>query len=154
MLRPDVDPALAATIERAMARDPQWRFPTPRRCALRCTVHRSRISVRPPTRVLAAPLPPPTTMAVATPVQPSGTRKLLVLGAVLAAIALAAVLILFESGSQPSTPQPAGTSTSSPTPTTSVVPPPAPPPPSQIDEGPPGKKGGGPKKPKGARGHD
>ena len=26
-LRPDVDPALAATIEHAMARDPQWRFP-------------------------------------------------------------------------------------------------------------------------------
>ena len=27
-LRPDVDPALAATIERAMARDPRWRFAT------------------------------------------------------------------------------------------------------------------------------
>ena len=28
MLRPDVEPGLAETIERAMARDPQWRFPT------------------------------------------------------------------------------------------------------------------------------
>ena len=27
-LRPDVDPALVATIERAMARDPRWRFAT------------------------------------------------------------------------------------------------------------------------------
>ena len=154
LLRPDVEPALAATIERAMARDPQWRFPDAE--AMRAALYGAPQpnSVRPPTRVLAAPLPPPTTMAIATPVQPSRTRKLLVLAAVLAAIALAAVLILFESGSQPSSPQPAGTSTSSPTPTTSVVPPPAPPPPAQIDEGPPGKKGGGPKKPKGARGHD
>ena len=54
---------------------------------------------------------------------------LLFLAAVLCAIALAAVLVLFESGSQPSSPKPATTSTSSPTPTTSVVPPPPPPPP-------------------------
>ncbi|PRC45428.1 serine/threonine protein kinase, partial [Mycobacterium sp. ITM-2017-0098] len=27
-LRPDVDPALAATIERSIARDPRWRFAT------------------------------------------------------------------------------------------------------------------------------
>lgn len=155
LLRPDVEPGLAATIDRAMAREPQWRFPDAE--AMRAALYGAPQpnSARPPTRVLAAPLPPPTTMAIATPVQPSRTRKLLVLAAVLAAIALAAVLVVFESGSQPSSPQPAGTSTSSPTPTTSVVPPPpAPPSPAQIDEGPPGKKGGGPKKPKEARGHD
>ena len=28
VLRPDIDPALAATVERAMARDPRWRFST------------------------------------------------------------------------------------------------------------------------------
>lgn len=33
-LRPDVDPALAATIERAMARDPRWRFATAEQMSL------------------------------------------------------------------------------------------------------------------------
>ena len=155
LLRPDVEPGLAATIDRAMAREPQWRFPDAEAMRAALTGAPQPISVRPPTRVLAAPLPPPTTMAVVAPVQPSRTRKLLVLAAVLAAIALAAVLVLFESGSPPSSPKPASTSTSSPTPTTSVVPPPpAAPPPAQIDQGPPGKKGNGPKKDKGPRGHE
>ncbi len=154
LLRPDVEPGLAATVERAMAREPQWRFPNAEAMRAALSGAPQPNSIRPPTRVLAAPLPPPTTMAVATPVPPSRTRTLLFVAAVLAAIALAAVLVLFEAGSQPSSPKPVGTSTSSPTPTTSVVPPPpAPPPPAQIDEGPPGKKGGGPKKPKGGRGH-
>ena len=155
LLRPDVEPGLAATVERAMAREPQWRFPNAEAMRAALSGAPQPNSIRPPTRVLAAPLPPPTTTAVATPVPPSRTRTLLFVAAVLAAIALAAVLVLFEAGSQPSSPKPVGTSTSSPTPTTSVVPPPpAPPPPAQIDEGPPGKKGGGPKKPKGGRGHE
>ena len=154
LLRPDVEPGLAATVERAMAREPQWRFPNTEVMRAALSGAPQPNSIRPPTRVLAAPLPPPTTTAVAMPVPPSRTRTLLFVAAVLAAIALAAVLVLFESGSQPSSPKPVSTSTSSPTPTTSVVPPPpAPPPPAQIDEGPPGKKGGGPKKPKGGRGH-
>ena len=154
LLRPDVEPGLAATVERAMAREPQWRFPNAEAMRAALSGAPQPNSIRPPTRVLAAPLPPPTTTAVATPVPPSRTRTLLFVAAVLAAIALAAVLVLFEAGSQPSSPKPVSTSTSSPTPTTSVVPPPpAPPPPAQIDEGPPGKKGGGPKKPKG-RGHE
>ena len=155
LLRPDVEPGLAATVERAMAREPQWRFPNTEVMRAALSGAPQPNSIRPPTRVLAAPLPPPTTTAVAMPVPPSRTRTLLFVAAVLAAIALAAVLVLFESGSQPSSPKPVSTSTSSPTPTTSVVPPPpAPPPPAQIDEGPPGKKGGGPKKQKGARGHE
>jgi serine/threonine-protein kinase len=157
LLRPDVEPGLAATIDRAMAREPQWRFPNAEAMRAALSGAPQLNSVRPPTRVLAAPLPPPTTMAVATPVPPSRTRKLLVLAAVLAAIALAAVLVLFESGSQPSGPEPASTSTSVPPPTTSVTPPPpTAPPPAQIDQGPPVKKkgNGNGRKPKGERGGD
>jgi eukaryotic-like serine/threonine-protein kinase len=149
-LRPDVEPALAATIERAMARDPQWRFPTAEamRSALYMTpavMHDN--SVRPSTRVMAEPLPPPpTTMAVAPPASTNHNRTILYVAAALFAIALAAILILFESASSPSpTPKPATTSTSVTTSSTSSVmpPPPPPPPPAQIEqEPPPGKKKG------------
>jgi eukaryotic-like serine/threonine-protein kinase len=157
LLRPDVEPGLAATIDRAMAREPQWRFPNAEATRAALSGAPQPNSVRPPTRVLAAPLPPPTTMAVATPVPPSRTRKLLVLAAVLAAIALAAVLVLFESASPPSGPEPASTSTSAPPPTTSVTPMSSTaPPPAQIDQGPPVKKkgNGNGRKPKGERGGD
>ena len=152
-LRPDLDQSLVAMIERAMAREPRWRFPSAEAMRAALFVAPQPNSARPPTRVLAAPVPPPTTMAVAAPVPPGRARRLLFLAAVLAAIVLAAVLVVFESGSQPPAPRPASTSTSSTAPTTSVVPPPpATPPPSQIDQGPPGKRGHGSKKEKGARG--
>ncbi len=142
--RPDAEPVLAATIERAMARDPRWRFPSAE--AMRAALHGvpQPNSHRPPTRVLTEPLPPPATMALAPTPAHSQTRKLLVLAAVLFAIALAAVLVLFESASRPSVPEPATSSTSlpPPSPTQTSSPAPAPPPPVQIDEGPPGKKKG------------
>lgn len=151
MRRPDVEPGLVGTIERAMARDAQWRFPTA--TAMRAALFNAPQlgSVRPPTLVMSEPLPPPA-IAVAGP--PSRSRRLLVLIAVLLALALAAVLVLFETASPTSTPEPVTTATSSP-PTTSVTPPPpvAPPPPAQIDDGPPGKKGNGHKKPKHQRGN-
>jgi len=79
VLRPDVDPPLAAVIERAMARDPAWRFPDAR--AMRFAVAgRSPMmppmppmAARPPTRVLAAPLPP--SMVYAPVAGPSWTRR-------------------------------------------------------------------------------
>lgn len=154
MLRADVEPGTAATIERAMARDPQWRFPTAEamRAALSTGPHAG--SARPPTRVLAEPLPPPATVAVAAPATANRNRTVLFIVAALFAIALAAVLIVVESASSPSpSPKPATTGTSLPTPTPSAIPPPPPPPPpAQVDEGPPGKKkghgnGNGPKKP-------
>ncbi len=40
MVRPDVEPGLAETIERAMARDPQWRFPTAEAMRVSCPVRR------------------------------------------------------------------------------------------------------------------
>ena len=141
MLRPDVEPDLAETIERAMARDPQWRFPSAdaMRASLSGASHGNL--VRPPTRVLTEPLPPPATVAVVAPAAASRDRRILYLAAALVAVLLAAVLIVLESGSSPSTPTPATTGTSLPaSPTSSAIPPPPSPPPVQIDRGPPGKK--------------
>ncbi|WP_082943709.1 serine/threonine-protein kinase [Mycobacterium sp. 1274761.0] len=153
MVRPDVDPALVSVIERAMARDPQWRFPSAdaMRAALFAVPH--PISGRPPTMVMAEPLPPPATVAVAPVTAPNRNRRILFAAAGLFAIALAAVLILFETTSPSSTPKPATTNTSLPTtPTSSALPPPTsepppPPPPEQVEPaGPPGKKKGHGKK--------
>jgi serine/threonine-protein kinase len=144
MLRPDVEPALGATIDRAMAHDPSWRFPSAdaMRAALAGVPQPN--SVRPPTLVLAEPLPTSATLAVAVPTRHSRTRGIVALAAVLLAIVLAAVLIFFETGSPPSAPSPATTSTSLlPLPSPSSVlppPPPPPPPPVQVDREPPGKK--------------
>lgn len=151
--RPDIESGLVQTIERAMARDPQWRFPTA--IAMRSSMFAGPQpdSGRPPTLVMAEPLPPPPTVAVAQ--APSNLRRRLVaLAAVLFAVALAAVLVLFETSSPTSTPRPETTTTAPPVTTTSVLPPPpvAPPLPSPTDEGPPGKRGNGPKKPKHERG--
>ena len=142
MLRPDVDPALAAAIERSMSRDPRWRFPTAEAMRNALLGVQQPNSVRPPTQVLAEPLPPSATIAVAAP--PTQRRRLVVFAAVLFAIALAAVVVLFETASPPSAPQPATTSTSlPPPPTTSATPPPPPPTSAPIDQGPPQKKGHG-----------
>jgi serine/threonine-protein kinase len=138
VLRPDVEPAMAATIERAMARDPQWHFPGAEAMRAALSGAPQPDSVRPLTRVLVEPLPLQDGMALAPQAAPSRTRRLLVLMAVLFAIALAAVIVLFESASTPSAPKPATSSTSLPPPTPSV----SPPLPAQIDEGPPGKKKG------------
>ncbi|OBA89188.1 protein kinase [Mycobacteriaceae bacterium 1482268.1] len=151
MLRPDVDPALVSVIERAMARDPRWRFPSAE--AMRAALYPvpQSNSVRPPTMVMPEPLPPPTTMAVTPAAAPNRNRRILFVAAALFAIALAAVLILFETTSPPSAPKPATTGTSLPAPSpssSSAIPPPPPaPPPVQIDQGgpPPKKKGHGKK---------
>jgi serine/threonine-protein kinase len=142
MLRPDVDPALAAAIAQAMARDPGWQFPTAE--AMRGALFGvpQPNSTRPPTRVLAEPLPTPATVAVAASAPPRKARRLVILGAVLSAIALAAVLVVVESSPSPS-PKPATvTSTSAPLPPPSVAPPPPPPAPAPIDQAPPRKKKG------------
>ena len=149
-LRPDVEPALAATIERAMAPDPQWRFPTAE--AMRSALYQPPAVPpggpgRPPTRVLSEPLPPPATVAVSAPTVWNRNRTILYIAAALFAVALAAILILFESGSPSPTPKPVTTATpvpssSSSTPSAVPPPPPPPPPPAPVDQGPPGKKKG------------
>lgn len=92
-VRPDVDPVLAAVIERAMAPDPAQRFPDAG--SMRAALH----SVRPSTRVLAAPLggaPPPMTGAVLPPPPPNRRRKVLAAAAIGAALLLALVLVIAE----------------------------------------------------------
>jgi serine/threonine protein kinase len=122
-LRPDADPALVAVIERAMARDPAWRFGSAdeMRAAL---AGRVGPPVRPATRVMAAPLPDPTTMVVAPPRNRSSRWFIGAAVAVLAALVIAIAFIV-DSASGPAVPEPASTSTSV-TPTPSFVPPPPP----------------------------
>src|SRR3954462_2436252 len=90
MLRPDAEPTLSATIDRAMAHDPSLRFPSAdaMRAALAGVPQPN--SIRPPTLVLAQPLPTSATMAVAVPTPRSRTRGILTVAAVLLAIVLAA----------------------------------------------------------------
>ena len=110
--------------------------------------------VRPATRVLAAPLPDPTTMVVAPPVRRNRSR-LLLLTAVVVAVLVAAVAFIVDSASRPAVPEPASTSTSvtpPPTPiTTSLLPTTTPPVP--VVEIPPGHRkhgeNGNGRKPKG-----
>jgi eukaryotic-like serine/threonine-protein kinase len=135
-LRPDVDPPLASVIERAMARDPAWRFPDAR--AMRAALSGAP---RPPTRVLDVPLPPPPTYAPAVvPSWARRNRKLLGVGALIAAFLLAAVLMIFDSPFESNPPKSVTTSTPVTIPTT------APPPTSitslsPVEEAPPPKPG-------------
>ncbi|WP_234835169.1 serine/threonine-protein kinase, partial [Mycolicibacterium stellerae] len=116
VVRPDVESRLTATIERAMARDPRWRFASAEDMRAALHVAPQQSSARPPTRVLAEPLPPASTMVVAPQPRSSRRRTLLAVAAVLAAVVLAAVLLIFDPGQQPSAPEQVGTSTSTPAP--------------------------------------
>jgi serine/threonine protein kinase len=155
VLRTDVDPALAAVIERAMARDPASRFASAdeMRAAL---AGPSGPPARPATRVLVAPLPDPTTMVVAP--RRNRSRWLLVTAAVIAALVVAIAFIV-DSASGPAGVEPITTSTTSPPPpsTTSLLPAP-PTTPVSIEEPPPPKKrgdnGNGNGHKKGGRGGD
>jgi serine/threonine protein kinase len=138
VLRPDVDPVLATVIERAMAREPAWRFGSAAemRAAL---AGRLGPPVRPPTRVLAAPLPEPATMAVA-PARRNRSRWLLLAAAVIAVL-VAAIAFIVDSSSRPAVPEPVTTSTTVPSPaTTSVLAPTTTP--VLVEEPPPPKKRG------------
>ena len=153
-LRPDVDPALAAVIERAMARDPAMRFPSAR--AMRAALGTHAPPAPPGTQVLSTPLPPPMPVAPLPAVRhPSRRNTLLALGAVFAALLLGVILIAFDA-SQTESPEPVTTSTTvappppstppmattairSPTATASIVVPEKPPP----GRNKPGKKGDG-----------
>jgi serine/threonine protein kinase len=151
-LRPDVDPALGAVVAHAMARDPAMRFHSARAMRAALTGHPPVLPVRPGTRVLDAPLPPPMSVAPWTDVhRPGRWGKLLALGAVFAALLLALILIVFDS-TQAGPPRPVTTSTPV-VPTTSatiVSTPASSPEPSPME--PPGHKPGKPGKP--GRGHE
>jgi serine/threonine protein kinase len=138
VLRPDVDPALAAVIEGAMARDPGWRFGSAdeMRAAL---AGRIGPSARPLTRVLAAPLPDPMTIVVA----PRRNRsRWWLLAAAVIAVLVAAIAFIVDSASRPAVPEPASTSTSVPAPATTAIVPPATTPVLVEEPPPPPKKRG------------
>jgi serine/threonine protein kinase len=131
--RPDVDPALAAVVERAMAPEAHWRFASTQ--AMRASLANGRgvsepAPMRPPTLVLTSPVPPMPPVAVpnlghwAQPA-PRGRRRILLgLAAALTAIVVAAVAFLFDSWSQSNPPtQPATTSPIAPAPVGTTTPP-------------------------------
>jgi hypothetical protein len=138
VLRPDVDPALAAVVERAMAHDPAWRFASADEMR---AVLAGRVGP-PATRVMAAPLPD-ATMVVAPPVPRSrSSRWLWGLAAALIALVVSIIAIVADSTSRPAVPAPASTSTPvAPPPAPAFVPPPPPSTPVQVEHPKPKKHG-------------
>jgi serine/threonine protein kinase len=129
-LRPDVEPVLAAAVERAMARDPAWRFPNARAMRLALsgpaptTMPPVGAALRPPTRVLDAPLPPSLTYPpFSRPSWVRRNRKLLGVAAMIAAFVLAVALMVFDSPFKSSPPRSVTTTTSVAIPTTTFKPP-------------------------------
>jgi serine/threonine protein kinase len=164
-LRPDVPRGLGIAIERAMARDPAARFgdADEMRAAL-VGPHPPPVAVRPPTRVMEAPLP-----ALMTGTPPGARlepdRRKLWVAAIIALLVMAVMLFMIAPPFSAPPPMPATTSTPLPTPTTTFAPAPIsieqpPPPPPHPHPGPgpggPGGPGAGPggpgKKHKGGEG--
>jgi serine/threonine protein kinase len=130
-VRPDIDPALAAVIDGAMAREPGQRFSSAEQM-------RSVLAgALPPlvTAATAAQAPRPTTKVLAEPLAPSANyfvlptprrhpmsreRKLLLAAAAFVALVVAILAVALDSSSTIQSPQPISTSTA-------VQPPPPPP---------------------------
>lgn len=147
-LRPDVPPNLANVIQRALTRDAAQRYHQAgaMRAALNDTAP-ATTPVRPPTRVMAAPLPPPSTYAW-TDAQwepPISRRKLWVAAIIAVSVVAIMLLALIPSSSAPA-----------PTPATTSTPLQAPPAPAATDisdtPAPPQPPRGPGKKPKGGKG--
>jgi serine/threonine protein kinase len=119
--RPDIEPTLAAAIDRAMARDPRHRFADAQH--MRATLGGV---LRPPTKVLAGPLAPsPTYFAPAAPRRRLSRRTRLVLVAGGALIAIIVTALAAALDSPPQAPHPIGTSTTArPTSPPTFMPPP------------------------------
>ncbi|MDW5615127.1 MULTISPECIES: serine/threonine-protein kinase [Mycolicibacterium] len=135
-IRNDVDPVLAGTIARAMARDPGHRFISAEqmRAALAADSSPSLAGAastpgpRPATKILAQPLPPsvPYLAAPPTPRRLTGrTRTYATVAAAIIAFAISALALAMEPFSTAPAPEPVSTSSSVPPPPT--TPPPAPP---------------------------
>lgn len=138
-VRPDIDAALAASIDRAMARDPRARFvgADDMRAALGGSPSdQTAVAVvgpprRTPTRIFTAPVPhvAPNTYYVAPQVRRrpvTKVAKIVIASTILVALAVT-VLVLALAPSAQQTPAPIGTTTST-IPTTTAAPPPPPPP--------------------------
>jgi serine/threonine protein kinase len=120
-VRPDVPPGLGSAIERAMTRDPAWRFDQAN--AMRAALvgpSPAPIPVRPPTRVMTAPLPAMTGYTPAR-LEPGGSRRKLWIAAIVAAFLLALILFMIDPPFSSSPPRPVDTTTPSPPPTTTFT---------------------------------
>ncbi|OBG41518.1 serine/threonine-protein kinase [Mycobacterium sp. E3198] len=144
-LRPDLPPGLVDTIERAMARDPAWRFD--QTSAMRAALVGAPVMpapVRPRTRVMTAPVPAYTPAGAR--LDPDVPRRKLWIAAIIALFVLALMLFLLDSSlSSSPPPMPADTTTPSSPPTTMLTTTPSStaeplPPPPAPHPGPPGKK--------------
>ncbi len=119
-LRPDVPPVLAAAIERAMARDPAWRFD-------QANVMRAALAGANPrpipvgTRVMEAPPAVMTYIPGDPRVEPDRHLRKWWVAAVLTALLLAFLLFVVDPPFSASPPEPATTSTPLPPPTTTVT---------------------------------
>ncbi|MEE3063916.1 MAG: serine/threonine-protein kinase [Actinomycetota bacterium] len=136
-LRPDVPPSLAGTIERAMARDPAWRYEhaNAMRAAL-AGAYSPPPPVRVPTRVMPAPLP---ALTGYTPAGPGPSRRKLWIAAIIALFVLGFMLVMIDppfsstppapvDTTTPTPPPPTTTSITTTTPSSSLEQPPPPPP--------------------------
>lgn len=142
-IRPDVDPVLAAVIDRAMAHDAEHRFGSAQqmRAAL-SGVETTGLAAptpiaRPATKVLAEPFAPSANYYVAPARRRrplSRERKLLLAAAALVAFVVAGLALALDPSSSTSPPQPISTSTPVPPPPPATTAPPttAPPPPSTV----------------------
>jgi serine/threonine-protein kinase len=148
--RPDVDPALAGVIERAMAPEGPWRFAgaeTMRASLPVVGVAAVSNPVRPPTLMLTSPVLAMPAVGVPHHVpraRPARRRTLLLLAAALTAIAVAAVAFLSDSWSQTNVPNQPAVTTSPLTPvsTTTTARPSPPVPPNPINPPGNGRHGG------------
>ncbi|MCG7607411.1 MULTISPECIES: serine/threonine-protein kinase [Mycobacterium] len=116
VLRPDVDPVLIHVIERAMARDPAYRF---------ATAAQIRAALQAAQPVPAVPPPPPTrpaTLMLPPPPEPrrSRARMALLTGGLLAGVVLAALLLISDPPPQHTPVTPVITSVEPTAPATSV----------------------------------
>ncbi|KUH82290.1 MULTISPECIES: protein kinase [unclassified Mycobacterium] len=137
-IRPDLDPALAATIDRAMARDVSQRFGSAEHMRAALTGSPSALLLgpapasasRPATKVLAQPIAPSANYYVAPAPRRrplSRERKLLLAAAGFVAFVVAGLALALDPSSSTQPPQPISTSTPvqpPPPPPTSMPPPP------------------------------
>lgn len=137
VVRPDIDPALAATIDRAMARDPRHRFGSAE--DMRSALAGNPVAAfaapavaggppRPATKVFtqASMAPAATYVVPAVPRRKMSarTRKILAAAAIIAAFTVSVLAVTMGSSSTTQAPEPVNTSTSVPTPSSAPPPPP------------------------------
>lgn len=138
VVRPDIDPVLAAVIDRAMARDAGQRFDNAEQMRAALAGAPSLFAMpagapppRPATKVLAEPLAP--SAAYFVPPKPtrkpmSRERKLLLAAAAFVGLVVVALALALDPSSTTQPPQPISTSTTTqppPPPTTTPPPPPS-----------------------------